>query len=103
MNEQHTIPEATGPPTFMQVCDEIREKWLCRVKSEAELANQLVTKVTAARSIPDTTAAYGEWMTRHMEMLGEDNRRLWADVQKLMEASTRYVSIGVQQRTPIVS
>jgi hypothetical protein len=93
MIEQYGIRAGTGPPpTFMQVCDEIREERLARVKSEAEPAEQLMKKVTAARSIPDTTAAYGEWITRHMEMFGEDNTRLWADIQKLMGASTRLVS-----------
>ena len=95
MTEQYVNPAKTGPPPYMQVCEEIRQEWLSRAKSEANLANQLIAKTTAARSIPDTMAAYREWVTRRMEMLGEDNRRICADVRKLMDASTRLVASRV--------
>jgi hypothetical protein len=93
MAEQYVNPGKTGPPHYyMQVCEEIRQEWLARAKSEAILANELIVKTTAARSIPDTMAAYREWVTRRMEMFGEDNRRLWADVQKLWGAGTGLVA-----------
>jgi len=49
-------------------------------------------KVTSARSFPETAAAYGEWMGRRMELFADDNRRLWADAQKVMGAGTRLIS-----------
>jgi hypothetical protein len=49
-------------------------------------------KVTTARSFPETTAAYGEWMSRRMELFADDNRRLWADAQKIMWAGTRWIA-----------
>ena len=92
MTEQRATPGKTGPPNFMKVCDEVRGEWLSRAKSEADLAAALMEKVTTARSFPETTAAYGEWMRRRMELFADDNRHLWADAQKIMWAGTRWIS-----------
>lgn len=94
MTEQQAMPEKTGPPDFMALCDEIRGEWLSRASCEADLATKLMEKLTTSHSIPETAAAYGEWMSRRMELLADDSRRVWADAQKVMGAGTRWISGG---------
>jgi hypothetical protein len=94
MTEQQVNPERARP-TLMEVCDEIREGWVSRAKCEADLVTQTVEKMTAARSIADTTAIYSEWASRRMELLAEDNRRLWDDTRKVMDAGALLVASKV--------
>jgi hypothetical protein len=58
---------------------EISQHWVARAKSEAELASELVAKLTSARSIPETATAYQEWASRRMRLAIEDSQRLFAD------------------------
>ena len=67
----------------------IGQHWVARAKSEADLASELIAKLTAARSVPESAAAYQEWATRRMQLTIEDSQRLFADGLKLMETSTR--------------
>ena len=79
----------SSSPEFMKVSEEIRDEWVARIKSETDLATQLMEKLRTAGSFPETMTAYQEWMSRRMERFAEDSRRFWTDAQKLMEASTR--------------
>jgi Phasin protein len=81
-----------APPEFMKVWEEIRNEWLARIKSETDLATQLMEKLRASNSLPEAMTAYQEWMSRRMERFAEDSRRFWTDSQKLMQASTGMVS-----------
>ena len=56
---------------------------LDRMQSEATMASEFSTKLTAARSIPEVATVYQKWATRRMEMAAEDAKRLFADSQKL--------------------
>ena len=69
--------------------DGMNREWVSRVQSEAKLASDFVSKLTAARSIPDAASAYQECATRQFEMFTEDSRRMLANSQKLMETGTR--------------
>jgi hypothetical protein len=91
MTEQYANPGKTGPPNFIAVSDEIRAEWLSRATSEVELVTKLMEKITAARSMYDAMAAYQEWMSGRMDRFEEDNRRLWGQTRKAMDA-TRLVS-----------
>jgi hypothetical protein len=82
----------TSSPEFMKVWDAIREEWVARIKSEADLATELMEKLRTAGSVPAAMTAYQEWMSRRMERFAEDSRRFWTDAQKLMETSARMVS-----------
>jgi hypothetical protein len=77
-------PGKTGPPNFMSVC---RAEWVARAMSEAELTAKLMEKITAARSMYDAMAAYQEWMRARIAQFEEDNRRLWGQTEKAMEAT----------------
>jgi hypothetical protein len=68
---------------------EISQHWVARAKSEADLASELVSKLTNARSVPESATAYQEWASRRTQMALEDGQRLFTDSIKLVETSTR--------------
>jgi Phasin protein len=77
--------------------EEIREanqNWLDRVQSEATLASEFSSKLTASHSIADTTTACQEWAKRRMELFTEDGQRLMANSQKFMEKAAQFLSNG---------
>ena len=71
---------------------ETNRQWFDRAQSEATLASELGTKLTAARSIPDAMAACQEWSSRRFEMMVKDGKHLLADTQKFMETGSRLMS-----------
>jgi hypothetical protein len=73
---------------------ESNKQWLDRVQSEANLASELASKLTSARSIPDAMAACQECWSRRIERMAEDGKHLFADVQKFTETGTRLLSNG---------
>lgn len=66
--------------------------WFDRAQTEASLTCDLASKLTAARSFPETMTAYREWVNRRMEMMAEDGKYLLADTQKIMQTSARLLS-----------
>jgi hypothetical protein len=71
---------------------EISQYWTGRAKTEAELASELLSKLTDARSVQETAKAYQEWASRRMQMVLEDGQRLFADSCKLTETTARLFS-----------
>jgi hypothetical protein len=76
----------------LEKLQEMNQSWFDRMQSEAALASEFTTKLTAARSLPEVAAVYQEWATRHMEMAAEDGKRFLADGQKLAETGARLLS-----------
>jgi len=79
------------------VLEEIREanqNWLDGMQSEATLASEFSSELTASHSIVDTTAAYQEWAKRRMELFAEDGQRLMTNSQKFMEQAAQFLSNG---------
>ena len=77
--------------------DEIRQanqNWLDRIQSEATLAAEFSSKLTASHSIADTTTACQEWTKRRMELFTEDGQRLMTNSQKFMEKAALFLSNG---------
>jgi Phasin protein len=80
-----------------EVLDQLQEtnrQWFESVHSEANLASDLASKLTAVHSIPDAMSACQEWTSRRFEMMAEDGKHLLADYQKLMEMGTHLLSNG---------
>ncbi|MGB7100885.1 MAG: phasin family protein [Xanthobacteraceae bacterium] len=73
---------------------ETNRQWFDRAQSEANLASEFVSKLTAARSIPEAMETCQEWTSRRFEMMAEDGKHLLADTQKFMEAATRLLPNG---------
>jgi hypothetical protein len=68
---------------------EISQHWVARAKSETDLASELVSKLTNARSVLESATAYQQWASRRTQMALEDGQRLFTDSIKLVETSTR--------------
>jgi len=64
------------------------------MQSQAELASEFASKLTAARSIPDAMTACQDWTSRRFEMMAEDGQHLLADTQKFMEAGAHLFANG---------
>ena len=73
---------------------EINHRWFDRAQSEANLASEFASKLTAARSVPEAMAACQQWTSRRFEMLTEDGKYLLADTQKFMAMGARFMPHG---------
>jgi RIO-like serine/threonine protein kinase len=76
------------------IFEETNRYWIGRAKSEAEFASELMAKLTNARSIPDATAVYQEWVSQRMQRLAEDNQQFFSDSQKFLTACTKLAAGG---------
>jgi hypothetical protein len=79
---------------LLETFQEVNRTWLDHLQSEATLASEYVGKLSAARTIPETTKVCHEWATKRMEMAAKDAKRLLADGQKLAETGARFPSNG---------
>lgn len=84
---------------LMHTLESINHDLFNRVKAEAELASEFISKLSGVRSVPDATTAYKEWASREMELIAEDGRHLIANGEKLMQASQRLFSKSAQTTT----
>jgi hypothetical protein len=79
---------------------ETNRQWLDRVQAETNLASEFVSKLTAARSIPDAINAYQVWGSRRLEMMAEDTKHLRDNTQKFMQMSAQLLANGWQSKGP---
>jgi hypothetical protein len=79
------------------VIEQANGDWLARVERERALASELVTRFSTAKSLPEITNVCQEWMARRTKMMVEDNRILFANSQKFMNAASRLFSNGLAQ------
>jgi phage anti-repressor protein len=70
----------------------MNEHWFARVKSEAEFATAMANKLVSARSMPDMTSAYQDWLSQRMKRYVEDSNHVFGDVQKFFETGARMVN-----------
>lgn len=73
---------------------EINRQWMARATAEVELGLKISKKLTAAHSVPDAVTAYQEWLSEEMSARAEDARLLMSNGQKLIDASSRFLSSG---------
>jgi Phasin protein len=79
---------------LLDTFEQINRAWFVRAQSEIDLAAEFIGKVAGTRSIPDMANAYQECVSRQLEMLAEDSRRILADGEKLLRAGTRHLANG---------
>lgn len=94
MGKQRLDATIAAQTELLDKFKEINNAWLARAQSEADLAAELTTKLVAARSLPDATAAWQEWANKRMSLLAEDGKRLVADGQKIAETGVRLCANG---------
>jgi hypothetical protein len=79
---------------FMQTLEDFNRDLFSHAKAEAELVSEFMGKLTSVRSLPDATTAYQEWASREMELLAQDGRSMFANGEKLLQASRRLFTNG---------
>ncbi len=79
---------------FFDTLESMNQAWIERAKSEATLASELVTKLTSARSVPETASAYQECLGKRMDLLADDSRRLLSDGQRFMTLGAQFLTNG---------
>jgi Phasin protein len=77
---------------FFEKIQKINQDWFDRIQLEATVASEFATKLTAARSVPETAAIYQEWARRRLEIAAEDGKRLLGNSQQFMEMGARLLS-----------
>lgn len=82
------------PTELLDMVHKANRVWLARAQSEVDLASDLASKLTAARSLPDAAMAWQEWASKRMNMFAEDGRRLVAGSQRFMETGAQFFSNG---------
>jgi hypothetical protein len=89
-----------------ELLDEMQEAnrhWLDRIQSEADLASEFATKLSAARTVPDAVAASRDWATQYFAMLAEDGRHLADDARRFIEKGARLFASGLSTERPIAA
>ena len=76
--------------------EETNRQWLDRVQAEVNLTSEFVSKLAAARSIPDAMTAYQEWGNRRLEIMAEDTRHLMDNTQEFMRTNAKLLANGWQ-------
>jgi hypothetical protein len=85
---------------FLDELQETNRHWLDRIQSEANLASEFASKLSATRSMPDAMAVSRDWATQYFAMLAEDGRHLADDTRKFMERGARMLSGGFSAQQP---
>jgi len=85
---------------FLDEMQATNRHWLDRIQSEANLASEFASKLSATRSMPDAMAVSRDWATQYFSMLAEDGKHLADDTRKFIEKSARLLSAGPLGPTP---
>jgi bacterioferritin-associated ferredoxin len=79
---------------LLDTLEQMNHAWFARAQSEIDLAAEFIGKVAETRSIPGVATACQECISKQLEMLSEDSRRMLADGEKLLRAGTRHLGNG---------
>jgi hypothetical protein len=71
----------------------LSREWMSAAQAERELSSELLTKLSAARTLPESARAYQEWLSRRIDMFADETRMLLADTQKLVDVGARLFAI----------
>ena len=92
MGKKRIANFADAQRELLSQIQETNRQWFDRMQSEAKVASDFANKVMGARSVPDAMTACQEWASWQLKTTAEDTKRLCADGQKFIEASTRLLS-----------
>jgi hypothetical protein len=79
---------------ILDAADEANRAWLARSRLEAVLTMELINKLLAARSMADASTACQQCMTRRLDLMAEDVRRIADDGKKIVKAAARVFGSG---------
>lgn len=78
-----------------KLLEQANKDWLARVEQERELATELATKLSGAKTLPDAAKAYQDWMGRRMETIATDSQKFFTDCQKFAGSMNRLMMRGM--------
>ncbi len=73
---------------------DVNRGFVNHVQSELALTSEYVSKLSRARSLPQTAATCQEWANRRIELMAEDGRRFLADTEKFLERNAHSLANG---------
>jgi hypothetical protein len=79
---------------FSKLIEQANADWMARIELERDLASELTTKLSSAKTLPDAAKAYQEWMARRMETISKDSQKFFADSQKFVSSMNRFLASG---------
>jgi hypothetical protein len=71
----------------------LSREWMSCAQAERELTSDLLAKLAAARSLPESAKAYQEWLSRRIDIFADETRMLFADTQKLVDVGARLLAV----------
>jgi hypothetical protein len=74
---------------LLGMIQDVNRHWLERVQSEATLAAEFATKMTSARSFPESATIYQEWARRQLKLAAEDASYAISTGQALIDMGSR--------------
>lgn len=83
---------------LFSMVEEANKNWMKRAELERDMATELVTSLSAAKTLPDAAKAYQDWMTKRMQTLTEDGQKLFSESQKFITAATKFMPPGMPKR-----
>jgi hypothetical protein len=92
--QQHAQSIFATQRELLDSLEQMNAHWFARAKSETELASALAGKLASARSVPDATDVYRDWLSRRMQRYVDDTNHVFLDVQKFIETGTRLMQNG---------
>jgi hypothetical protein len=78
----------------LEYAAELSQAFITRAQSESKLATDLVSKLAAARSVPESACAWQECIQKQMQLNAEDALRLLDQNKRLMEVGADLLSNG---------
>jgi hypothetical protein len=85
---------ASAQSELLEKIQKANQDWFERIQLEATEASKFASRLTTARSVPETTAACQEWASRRMEIATEYGKRLLDNSQQFVETGARLLSNG---------
>lgn len=78
-----------------KLIEQANKDWLARVELERDLATELATKLSSAKTLPDAAKAYQDWMSRRMETVATDSQKFFTECQKFAGSMNRLLMRGM--------
>jgi hypothetical protein len=93
MGKKHLQALFDAQSKLVDALPALSREWISCAQAERELSSELLTKLTAARTLPESARAYQEWLSRRIDMFADETRMLLADTQKLVDVGAQLFAI----------
>jgi hypothetical protein len=79
---------------LLELAEDMNQYWSGRARSEVELSIELANKIASARSVPDLTDVYRDWLGHRLQHCLNDSNRILVGFGKLIKAGNRIAENG---------